>query len=183
MDPYPTIGEHGGHRFVFKTANGDYITENDEIAWTDMTEAEGDVFRSENNIIDFGTGRVLLQYNSDLSMSWKKDFTETKYLGGSIQGDWNPGVSRTGTFATMVIANDLETITAMRRLAAYAGICHVRTKDGSSYAADVQVSESRKQSTAHGLAEFSLSITRVDPEGYDGLTYDEWIESGGSNGN
>jgi hypothetical protein len=183
VDPYPTIGEHGGHRFVFKTANGDYITENDEIAWTDMTEAEGDVFRSESNIIDFGTGRVLLQYNSDLSMSWKKDFTETKYLGGSIQGDWNPGVSRTGTFATMVIANDLETITAMRRLAAYAGICHVRTKDGSSYAADVQVSESRKQSTAHGLAEFSLSITRVDPEGYDGLTYDEWIESGGSNGN
>ena len=142
-----------------------------------MTEAEGDVFRSESNIIDFGTGRVLLQYNSDLSMSWKKDFTETKYLGGSIQGDWNPGVSRTGTFATMAIANDLETITAMRRLAAYAGICHVRTKDGSSYAADVQVSESRKQSTAHGLAEFSLSITRVDPEGYDGLTYDEWIES------
>ena len=183
VDPYPTIGEHGGHRFVFKTANGDYITENDEIAWTDMTEAEGDVFRSESNIIDFGTGRVLLQYNSDLSISWKKDFTETKYLGGSIQGDWNPGVSRTGTFATMVIANDLETITAMRRLAAYAGICHVRTKDGSNYAADVQVSESRKQSTAHGLAEFSLSITRVDPEGYDGLTYDEWIESGGSNGN
>ena len=170
VDPYPTLGEHGGYRFVFRTINGDYITANDELAWLDIAEPAV----SEANIIDFGTGRVLLPYNVDLSHKWSKDFKETKYLGGSIQGDWNPAVSRTGTFSTVVLADEQETIEAMRRLAVYAGICHVRTKDGSSYAADVQVSEAYKQDTAHRIVEFSLSITRVDTEGYDGMTLDEW---------
>jgi hypothetical protein len=62
----------------------------------------------------------------------------------------------------------------MRRLATHTGICHVRTKDGSSYAADVQVSESYSMSDGHKLASFSLSITRVDPEELDGMTLAEW---------
>lgn len=175
VDPYPTLGEHGGHRFVFKTANGDYITASDELAWADY---EGGI-DSEFNIIDFGTGRVLLQYNTNLTHTWKKDFIETKYLGGSIQGDWNPAVSRNGTLAATVTASDSETIESMRRLAAYPGICHVRTKDGSSYAADVQVGETQSQDTAHNLVVFSLTITRVDPETYDGITYAEWQQTGG----
>ena len=179
VDPYPTIGEHGGHRFVFRTANGDYITENDELAWVDMTESEGDTLYSDANIIDFGAGRVVIEYNADLSNSWRKDFTETKYLGGSVQGDWNPAVSRTGSISAVAVTDDIETIEAMRRLAVYPGICHVRTKDGSSYAADVQVSESHKQSNGHRIVEFSLSITRVDAEVYDGLTLAEWQQTGG----
>ena len=183
VDPYPAIGELGGHRFVFRTANGDYITADDRMAWIDMTSAEGDEFRSDYNIIDFGTGRVMLEYNSDLSSSWRKDFTETKYLGGAVQGDWNAAVSMTGTLTAAVATQDADVINALRRLADYTGICHVRTKDGGSYAADVQVSESRKQGNAHQIAEFSLSITRVDSESYDGMTYAEWLESGGINGN
>ena len=183
VDPYPAIGELGGHRFVFRTANGDYITADDRMAWIDMTPAEGDEFRSDYNIIDFGTGRVMLEYNSDLSSSWRKDFTETKYLGGAVQGDWNAAVSMTGTLTAAVTTQDADVISALRRLADYAGACHVRTKDGGSYAADVQVSESRKQGNAHQIAEFSLSITRVDSESYDGMTYAEWLESGGINGN
>ena len=179
VDPYPTIGEHGGHRFVFRTANGDYITANDELAWVDMTESEGDTLYSDANIIDFGAGRVVIEYNADLSNSWCKDFTETKYLGGSVQGDWNPAVSRTGSISAVAVTDDIETIEAMRRLAVYPGICHVRTKDGSSYAADVQVSESHKQGNGHRIVEFSLSITRVDAEVYDGLTLAEWQQTGG----
>ena len=67
----------------------------------------------------------------------------------------------------------------MRRLATYAGICHVRTPDGSSYAADVQVSEGRKQGTGHSMVEFSLTITRVDVEALEGMTYAEWQQTGG----
>lgn len=170
VDPYPAIG--GGYRFVFRTANGDYITENDELAWLDVSAG----FESEYSIIDFDGGRVLLEYNSDLSSSWRKDFTETKYLGGSVQGDWNAAVSRTGTLTAAVVTDDEDTISTLRRLAVHTGICHVRTKDGSSFTADVQVSESRKQGTAHKIAEFSLSITRVDPETYDGIAYDDWLE-------
>jgi translation initiation factor IF-2 len=120
---------------------------------------------------------VLLEFNTDLSHSWSKDFKETKYLGGSVQGDWNPAVSRTGTLKAVVTADDTDTIEAMRRLATYAGICHVRTKDGSSYAADVQVSESYAQDSAHKIVTFNLSITRVDSDGYDGMTYAEWSEA------
>lgn len=182
VDPYPAIGPHGGHRFVLRTENGDYITSDDELAWTDLREAEGDTLMSDYAIIDFGTGRVYLEYELGITHSWKKDFTETKYLGGSVQGDWNPAVSRNGTISTVMTTDDMDTIEEMRRLAVYAGICHVRTPDGSSYAADVQVSEAQKQDSGHNIIEFSLTITRVDVETLDGMTYAEWQETGGVNG-
>ena len=68
-------------------------------------------------------------------------------------------------------------IQQLRRLADYPGICHVRTRDGSSYAADVQVSETRDMGQDVIRSEFTLSITRVDPEGFDGLTYADWISN------
>lgn len=171
VDPYPAVGEYGGYRFVMNTIDGDYITADNELAWVDVP-AEVSV---NANIIDFDEGRVMLQYNPDVSNSWKKDFKETKYLGGSVQGDWNPAVSRTSTVNSVAVtASDQETIEAMRRLATHAGICHVRTRDGSSYAADVQVSESYAVNNGNRLASFSLSITRVDPDGNDGMTLAEW---------
>lgn len=171
VDPYPAIG--GGHRIVYKTVNGDYITADNEIAWLDIS----DPLEVTYNIIDFGKGRVILPYNIDLSSAWKKDFQSTSYLGGSVQGDWNPAVERSGSVgAVVVVSDDPETIEGLRRLATYPGICHVRTLDGSSYAADVQVSESRSYSTAGKIASFTLKITRVDSEDYDGMTYAEWIE-------
>ena len=174
VDPYPAIGENGGYRFVLRTANGDYITDDNELAWTDVREE----FESEDNIIEFGTGAIRLRYNVDLSSAWTKDFSETKYLGGSVQGDWNPAVSRASSVTSVVIAeDDQETIEAMRRLATWAGICHIRTKDGSSYAADVQVSEKYAVAEGHKLATFDLKITRVDAESYDGLTLAEWEQT------
>lgn len=171
VDPYPALGEFGGYRFVDVTIDGDYVTADNELAWVDI-EAEVD---GNGNIIDFDGGQIMLEYNPDVSNSWKKDFKETKYLGGSVQGDWNPAVSRTSTVNSVAVtASDQETIEAMRRLATHTGICHVRTKDGSSYAADVQVSESYSVSNGNKLASFTLSITRVDPEGYDGMTLAEW---------
>lgn len=180
VDPFPTIGEYGGHRFVFMTSNGDYITADNELAWTDTGEPEEDTLDTPYNIIDFGTGRVYLLYEIDLSNSWTKDFTETQYLGGSIQGDWNPAVKRSTTLTSVAVsADDQDLIESMRRLAEWAGICHVRTKDGSSFAADVQVQEDYKQATNQRLVNFSLKITRVDSEDYDGITKAEWEETQG----
>ena len=178
VDPFPTIGDTGGHRFVLRTATGDYITDTEQFAWVDTLAEDGDVLTSEYNVIDFGTGRAEIRYNIDLSSTWAKDFKETKYLGGAVAGDWNPATSRTGTVnATAIRTDDEELIETMRRLAAYPGICHVRTKDGSSYPADVQVQESVSVASGHKLAVFALQITRVDPEVPDGLTYAEWQET------
>lgn len=174
VDPFPALGEFGGHRIVFRTENGDYITADNHIAWTDVR----DQLPNEYSIIEFGGGRIRIDRNLDISNSWSKDFTETQYLGGAVQGDWNPAISRKATVNTVAITiKDQENIQAMRRLATYAGICHIRTSEGSSYTANVDVSEDYKHGTGRFVAEYTLSITRVDPEEMDGMTYDEWIES------
>lgn len=175
VDPYPTIGEYGGHRFVCRTANGDYITDENEIAWYDTDENDGDRFDTHANIIDFNNEQVFLLYEVDLSNSWSKDFQETKYLGGSIQGDWNPGVSRTATLNVTTVSDyDQDTIRLMHKLAAYPGICHVRTKDGASYSADVQVNETYEYTREPRFNKYDLSITRVDSETMDAVTLEEW---------
>ena len=175
VDPFPTIGEFGGHRLVYHTTTGNEITEDNTFAWLDLDESDGDTLDLDYNIIDFGAARVELAHNIDISNSWAKDFTETKYLGGSVRGDWNAAVSRSGSMSAVAVATeDHDLIQAMRRLAVHAGICHVRTKEGSSYAADVQVSEKYQQSSAHKVVTFDLKITRVDSEDLDGMTYAEW---------
>ena len=174
VDPFPAIGEHGGHRVVFKTVNGDYITADNHPAWINTGEDDGDLLDIDYAVIDFGTDTVLIRHNVTIDSAWAKDFKETQYLGGAIQGDWNKAVRRTGTVGTVVATDDEDTIRGLRRLAAYPGICHIRTQDGSSFAADIQVSEGQGYDTAGKIAEFSLTITRVDPEGYDGLTLAQW---------
>lgn len=177
IDPFPTIGYYGGHRFVTVTSNGDYTIDNTSTdgnyAWTDTKEEHGDVFEIHSNIIDFGEDKVHLLYEVDISNNWSKDFKETKYLGGSVQGDWNPAVSRTSTVSFTAVPDlpeDQALIESMRRLAVYPGICHVRTKDGSSYSADVSVNETYKYTRAPRLNEYSLSITRVDSQRLDGYS-------------
>lgn len=175
VDPFPTVGENGGHRIVFKSKDGDYITADETMAWTDFGEDEGDFLPNRSTIIDFGTGRVNLDYDIDLSSDWSKDVEVTNYLGGAVQGDWNPAINRTGKVSAKALLTDVETIEGMRRLADYPGICHVRTNEGSSYAADVQVSEGVSVDSGHKVASFDISITKVDPESLDGLTYAEWL--------
>lgn len=175
VDPYPAIGELGGHRFVTRTANGDFIDANNSFAWIDTGADQNDLLDIENSIIDFDDGQIELEYNIDLSHAWTKQFKETKYMGGSVQGDWNKAVSRTSSLSVEATADeDKELIQVMRRLATSPSICHIRTKDGSSYPADIQVSEKYAQNTAHLIIVFDLKITRVDPEELDGMTLAEW---------
>ena len=182
VDLYPTIGEFGGYRIVYMTANGDYRTANGYA----MTNYEGDDYTINEfvSIINFGNDEVRLRYNLSVSNSWNKDFAETKYLGGAIQGDWNPAISRSGTLkATVSIQEDpttdvpRETIEALRRLAVYSGVCFVRTPDGSSYYANVDVQEDREEKWVPRLGKFSLNITRVDPPtSFETLTYEEYTD-------
>ena len=158
-DPYPA--SNGGYRFVDVTANGDY-TSATGIAWIDKTC--GLVLKEA--IIDFNNERLVLPYNLELLNSWKKDFSETKYLNGHVVGDWNAAVTRSGSINTVLLPDDAR-IATIRDLAAWNGICHVRTPDGSSYSADVEVSETSSYSSK--ARNFTFNITRVDPEGYEGI--------------
>lgn len=171
VDPYPTIGEFGGHRFVTITKDGDYITADNTFAWYDTN----DQFDVPYNIIEFGTGKAALTFDVELSNEWQKDFEQTSYLGGSVRGDWNKAVTRSSTItATAVAAVNGDLIETMRRLATWTGICHVRTKDGSSYAANVEVGDKFNYASGVRTTDYSLKITRVEPESYDGITLAEW---------
>lgn len=173
VDPYPTMGEEsGGYRVVFRTANDDYITEGNQIAMTDASE----YLDMKGTLIDFDEAQIHLTRNVDLSHDWSKDFTETQYLGGSVQGDWNPAVSRSGSVSSVAITLlDMDEIRQMRRLATYPGLCHIRTYDGSNFDCNIDVSESRSHDKGGYVVNYSMKITRVDPQGYDGLTLKEWL--------
>lgn len=175
VDPFPAIGEYAGHRLVYKTIDGDYITQDDEIAWLDITAEDGDTIDVDYSIIDFNGEQILARWNMDLSTDWGKDFIETKYLGGTITGDWNKGVSQSNSVnAVALVTRDADTIRAVRRLAAWEGICHIRTVDGASYACDIQVSDTMSHSEGGKLFSYSLKITRVEPDELDGQTFDEF---------
>jgi hypothetical protein len=176
VDPYPAIGEFGGHRIVYRTADGDYITAENEIAWLDITAEDGDALNIVYSLIDFEGEQIEFYYDVTHSNTWEKDFKETRYLGGSVTGDWNKAIGRTASLkGSTITIKDQDTMRKFRRLAAYPGICHIRTVDGSSFKCDIQVSEDRRYDANIIRAEYSLSVTRVDPEELDGLTYAEWI--------
>lgn len=185
VDPYPTIGKHGGYRFVYRTFNGDYTTDDGLIAWYNTTDDDNhEILDTFAMIINYdGVERLRLIYNMSLNNKWAKDFQKTSYLGGHIQGDWNPAVERTGSVSSVgVVADeygseeDHALIESIRRLAIYPGICHVRTPDGSSYAANVDVTEDREEKMINQLAQYTLTITKVDTESTDGMTYAEWLD-------
>ena len=161
LDPYPS--HSGGYRCVCRTTNGDYIGADNKAAWFDVAHN----LKFSGLIIDFDGNQIQLPYNVSLQNEWAKDFKETKYLNGHVQGDWNAGTSRSTAIDTLVSTSNKDTIEMMRDLATYEGICHVRTYDGSSFAADVQISESRG-SNEHSVT-FNMRITRVDSEGFDGV--------------
>lgn len=174
VDPYPAIGEQGGYRFVYKTPDGCYTTEDGVIAFYDEEDEHLD---EKCVIINFGRDRVELKYNVALDSDWEKNFTRKEFLGGSEKGYWRAGVGRKGSVdAVEVPMNEEGLLSGMRRLSEYAGICHIRTPEGSSFAADIQVSESWTHETAGKIAKFALKITRVEPESQDGITYEEWSE-------
>lgn len=176
VDPYPAIGEFGGHRLVYRTIDGDYITADNELAWLDLNIENGDYLDLVWSLIDFDGEQIEFKYDVTHSNTWEKDFKETRYLGGSVTGDWNKAVGRSASLSgATVTVKDQETMQLFRRLAVYPGVCHIRTVDGSSFACDIQVSEDRSYGQETVRASYSLTITRVDPEAPEGMTYAEWI--------
>ena len=147
-----------------------YITSDSSFAWlySDFS------IEYKKAIIDFDSESIEIQYNLDLDNSWDKDFERTVYLGGSVQGDWNPAVTRDLKIdAVSISLTEPTMIEQMRRLATYPGICHVRTPDGSSFSCDIQVSE-KKDHDNKMRTDFSLTIKKVDSEELDAVTEEQW---------
>ena len=177
VDPYPAFGPESGYNVVTVTGNGDYITENDEFAQYNTLEEGGYPQLDPGTIvIDFNQQRIELPYNIELQNAWQKDFQRTAYLGGHVTGDHNKAVLRDLNASTVLVRGDDAAVAMqMRALARYAGLCHIRTPEGSSFTADIQVSEVQAYETAR--IDYSMTIQKVDTVGFDGMTYAEWRAS------
>ena len=179
VDPFPAFGRNSGYKIVTVTAMGDYITEIDDFAEYDTIEADDGAYVQLDPgtmVIDFDGQRAELEYNIGLGNKWAKDFQRTTYLGGHVTGDHNKAVTRDLSGSTVIVRDDDGDLAViMRALARYAGLCHVRTPEGSSFMADVQVDEA--QAFNSPTIEYSLSIQKVDTVGLDGMTYAEWSET------
>lgn len=172
VDPYPA--PNGGYRLVLKTANGDYTTADGEFAWTDIDSS----YNPELQFIDFNGYHLTLHYNVELSSSWSKDFQITKYLGGTQRGDWLAGVGRTGSVTSVALTDeDVDDRHILRILSEYAGPAHIRTKDGSSFWANINTSVSMGYTQAGKLEALTLNYTKTDHEDVDGVPESEWEAS------
>lgn len=173
VDPYPGFGPLCGHRIVTRTADGDYITEDNQLAWLETDADSGDVLNEKKMIVNADGMMIELPYNIQLQNSWKKDFRRTSYLGGSVEGDWNPGVLRDLNAQTVLLrGRDTNTQIDIRDLSEFNGLCHVRTPDGSSFNADIEVTEDMSYESKR--VSYMLRISKVDPEELEGMTLAEW---------
>lgn len=174
VDPYPTIGQMGGYRIVYVTADGDYYTTENTPAWVDIPLN----LRCKFQMIDFGSTHIDFKYNINLDNNWKKKFTQTDYLGGGIQGDWDDGTS----FDSSISGNTFydiepEVYEQLRDLGDYLGYCHLRTIDGTNIVANIDVSDSSSYNPLEHQHDISLSITKVDNPDLDGVTLEEYESS------
>lgn len=173
VDPYPAFGEMCGHRIVTRSVNGDYATSDGHLAWYDTDLDDGDLLEEQQMIIDVDGVQIELPYNITLQNKWTKDFKRTSYLGGSVRGDWNPAVTRDLTAETVIVRGDeVDKQLAMRDLAGYAGVAHIRTPDGSSLTCDIQIDESQSYDTKK--VSYTLTIMAIDPGEPVGVTLEEW---------
>lgn len=175
VDPYPGFGEACGHRLVTRTANGDYATA-DGIGWYDSDIEDGDYLEELNMVINVDGNQIELPYNLSFTNKWNKDFKRTTYLGGAVQGDWNPAVTRDMTADSVIVrSDDLDSQIAMHDLAGFAGVAHIRTPDGSSLTANVLINETQSHDTRR--IGYTMTIQAVDPEEPAGMTLEEWEAS------
>jgi len=170
VDPYPAFGNNGGYRLVYITECGDYNTAENVLAFCDLYDEQ---VAGRSTIINFDGERVELAYDLKFSSQWEKDFVSKKHLGGTTRGYWMKGVQRKGNITAVSIPDDDEELLAsMRRLSEHEGECHVRTPEGSSFTADVQVSE--KWDKGCGVVDFTLNVTKTEPKKLDGMTLSAW---------
>ena len=181
VDPYPTYGVFGGYRVVYLTKYGDHRLDTGESSWVDYSHEEEEIENQTDYLdkfavtVDFDGNSIDLPYDISLSNTWSKDFTTTKYLGGSIEGDWTPGVNRTGSYKVRIpVEQDRDIVYKTRLLADFAGVCHIRTPEGSNFYANVEVQEDREARWVNRISSVSLSITKVDAIREDGMPYADW---------
>ena len=151
-DEYAPFGEDltNHYRIAVRTADGD-------VAFSDIEY----VLEGEGIRLDWAEGFIEYPYSIGIGDSYKKDVDVRKHLDGSIGAYWNRGVERTGSLNTDAIkVLQQDDIELTRRLGRYTGPVFVRTREGTAFEADVQISNLNTKNIA--VMSIAIDATEVD---------------------
>ena len=151
-DEYAPFGDDltNHYRIAVRTADGD-------ISFSDIEYVlDGDGIR-----LDWAEGFIEYPYGIDIGDSYKKDVDVRKHLDGSIGAYWNQGVERNGSLNTDAIKIlQQDDIDLTRQVARYTGPVFVRTREGTAFEADVQISNLNTKNIA--VMSIAIDATEVD---------------------
>ena len=151
-DEYAPFGEDitGSYRIAVRTEDGD-------VSFSDIEYVlEGDGIR-----LDWAEGFLEFPYSVSIGDSYEKDVEIRKHLNGGINGYWNQGVKRKGDLSTDAIKVIQQSdIDLTRQLARYTGPVFVRTREGTAFEGDVQVTDLSTKNIA--VMSIALDATEID---------------------
>lgn len=151
-DEYAPFGEDltNHYRIAVRTADGD-------VEFSDIEY----VLEGEGIRLDWAEGFIEYPYSIGIGDSYKKDVDIRKHLDGSIGAYWNHGVERSGSLSTDAIKIlQQDDIDLTRRLGRYTGPVFVRTREGTAFEADVQISNLSSKNIA--VMSIAIDATEVD---------------------
>ena len=124
-------GDELFYRIALRTVDGD-------VHYADVSYT----LASDTIRFDWQGGTLELPYGLSIGDSYKKSVEFRQHMDGSVDGYWNPNIERSSSFNSSIIKLiQPEEINLARQLARYAGPVFVRTKNGSAFVADVQVTD------------------------------------------
>ena len=132
-DEYAPFGEDltNHYRIAVRTADGD-------VAFSDIEY----VLEGEGIRLDWAEGFLEYPYGVSIGDAYKKDVDIRTHLNGGISGYWNQGIGRKGSLSTEAIkVLQQSDIDLTRQLGRYTGPVFVRTKEGTAFEADVQITD------------------------------------------
>ena len=111
--------------------------------------------------LDWSGGYIEYPYSVSIGDSYQKDVDIRHHMDGSINGYWNQGVKRKGSLNTDAIKIlQQEDIDLTRQLARYTGAVFVRTREGTAFEADVQITDL----STKNIAVMSIAIDATEIE-------------------
>ena len=151
-DEYAPFGEDltNYYRIAVRTADGD-------ISFSDIEY----VLESDGIRLDWAEGFLEYPYGVSIGDSYQKDVDIRHHLNGGISGYWNQGTERKGSLGTDAIKIlQQEDIDLTRQLARYTGPVFVRTREGTAFEADVQITDLSSKNIA--IMTIAIDATEVD---------------------
>lgn len=172
-DPHPSL-DYARYRIVARLNSTGQILYNDlpgievqhsavVIQWDEQWQNFDHPQFHEDDVATpvWGGSMVKLPYNVDVSSDYQTDAVLAKYIGRKHPvAYFGTQVEENMTISTDVVATDLETLYALRRLANWTGNVYVRVPSGVGYWATVTVSMSEGYNTL--VVPVSIKVVRVE---------------------